>query len=219
MVAKIAESGMGITLMVVDDQEVIQIGVAALVAASDITVVAKAATGSETLELVAAHRPDVVLLDVRLPGEDGLTTLGRIKQQFPDQVVVMFSAFDNPKYVAKAAALGAHGYLLKSCDRKTTIDAIERAAAGESLWTREQMRRVRGALVTPRLNADVEAALTAREAEVLRAVTNGQTNEQIAKTLGISYETVKEHVQHVLRKVGVETRTQAAVWAVRHNIA
>lgn len=210
---------MGITLMVVDDQEVVQIGVASLVAETDITVVAKAATGSETLELVAAHRPDVVLLDVRLPGEDGLTTLGRIKQQFPDQVVVMFSAFDNPKYVAKAAALGAHGYLLKSCDRKTTIQTIERAAAGESLWTREQMRRVTGALVTPRLNADVEAALTLREAEVLRAVTNGQTNEQIAKTLGISYETVKEHVQHVLRKVGVETRTQAAVWAVRHSIA
>ena len=210
---------MSIKLLVVDDQEVIQSGVAALVSDTDIEVVANAATGPAALELVAVHRPDVVLLDVRLPGEDGPTTWGRIKQQFPDQAVVMYSAFDNPTYVAKAAALQASGYLLKSCDRQTTIHAIEQAAAGESLWTREQMRRVTGALATPRLNADVEVALTEREAEVLRAVANGQTNVQVAESLGISYETVKEHVQHVLRKIGVETRTQAAIWAVRQNIA
>jgi DNA-binding NarL/FixJ family response regulator len=212
------ESTMSITLLVADDHEVIRSGIASIVSDADVEVVANAATGSEAFELTTIHRPDVVLLDVRLPDGDGLTILERIKEQFPDQAVVMLSAFDNPTYVAKAVKLGANGYLIKSCDRQKVIHAIEQAAAGESLWTREEMRRVTGALATPRLKADVEAALTAREAEVLRAVTDGQTNEQVAKTLGISYETVKEHVQHVLRKIGVETRTQAAVWAVRQNI-
>ena len=91
-------------------------------------------------------------------------------------------------------------------------------AKGESVWTREELRRVTGALSTPRLAADVEVALTQRESEVLRQLALGMTNKEIAKALEISYETVKEHVQHILRKVGVSDRTQAAVWAVRKGL-
>ena len=91
-------------------------------------------------------------------------------------------------------------------------------AAGESLWTRDELRRVSGAMATPRLTADVEAALTQRESEVLRQLALGLTNEQIAEAMHISYETIKEHVQHILRKIGVTDRTQAAVWAVRANL-
>ena len=136
----------------------------------------------------------------------------------PEIAVLMLSTYDNPTYVARAVALGAAGYVLKGIDREGLLDAIRKVAAGESAWTRDELRRVTGALATPRLNADVEVPLTQRESEVLRQLALGLTNKEIAQALHISYETVKEHVQHILRKVGVSDRTQAAVWAVRKGL-
>jgi DNA-binding NarL/FixJ family response regulator len=162
--------------------------------------------------------PDVVLMDIRMEGGDGLNTLGRLKLDHADLPVVLFSAYDNPTYIARAVALGAAGYVLKSAPRERLIEALQTAAAGESAWTREELRRVTGALATPRLSQDIEVPLTQRESEVLRQMAQGLTNKEIAKMLEISYETVKEHVQHILRKIGVTDRTQAAVWAVRKNL-
>lgn len=153
-----------------------------------------------------------------MPGGDGLTALGRIKLDFPHLPILMLSNYDNPTYVARAVALGASGYLLKDMPRADLIDAIHRAHKGESLWTRDELRRVTGALAAPRLGVESEVPLTQREAEVLKLITTGQTNRQIAETMGISYETVKEHVQNMLRKIGVSDRTQAAVWAVRNGL-
>ena len=144
------------------------------------------------------HEVDVVLMDVRMPEGDGLTALGRIKLDKPDLPIVMFSAFDNPAYVARAVALGASGYLLKGCTRDELVNAITKAAAGENVFTRDELRRVTGAMATPRFTADIDVPLTQREAEVLRQMANGLTNKDIAETLHISYETVKEHVQHIL---------------------
>ena len=132
--------------------------------------------------------------------------------------VLMFSGFDNPTYVARAVALGANGYILKGTNKDKLLDAIRRTAKGENIWTREELRRVTGALATPRLATDVEVPLTQRESEVLHQLALGLTNKEIAQSLQISYETVKEHVQHILRKIGVTDRTQAAVWAVRKGI-
>jgi DNA-binding NarL/FixJ family response regulator len=98
------------------------------------------------------------------------------------------------------------------------IEAIETAATGETVWTRTELRRVGGALATPRLVADVEVSLTKRESEVLRHLAHGLTNEAIAKELNIGCETVKEHVKHILQKIGVTARTQAAVWAARKGL-
>jgi DNA-binding NarL/FixJ family response regulator len=98
------------------------------------------------------------------------------------------------------------------------LEAINIAMRGESAWTRDELRRVTGALATPRLQTDVEVPLTQRESEVLKQLANGLTNKEIALALSISYETVKEHVQHILRKIGVSDRTQAAVWAVRKGL-
>ena len=120
--------------------------------------------------------------------------------------------------MARSVALGASGYILKSSGRDVLIEAIRKAAAGESAWTRDELRRVTGALATPRLTADIEVPLTQRESEVLRQLAYGLTNKEIAAQLHISYETVKEHVQHILRKIGVSDRTQAAVWAVRKEL-
>jgi DNA-binding NarL/FixJ family response regulator len=149
---------------------------------------------------------------------DGLNTLGRIKLDRPAMPILIFSTYDNPTYVARAVALGANGYILKGTSKDKLVEAIRQAAEGQSVWTREELRRVTGALATPRLVADVEVPLTQRESEVLRQLAFGLTNKEIALALHISYETVKEHVQHILRKLGVTDRTQAAVWAVRKGL-
>jgi DNA-binding NarL/FixJ family response regulator len=207
-----------IKLLVADDHEVVRSGLKNLLAGSEVKVVAEVSTGAEAVKYALENDPDVVLLDVRMPDGDGLTALGRIKLDKPDLPILILSTFDNPTYIARAVALGASGYLLKGCTREHLVDAIRKAAAGESAWTRDELRRVTGALATPRLAADVEVPLTQRESEVLRQLAYGLTNKEIAVALKISYETVKEHVQHILRKIGVSDRTQAAVWAVRKQL-
>jgi DNA-binding NarL/FixJ family response regulator len=207
-----------IRVLIADDHEVIRSGLKTLIAGTDIKVVGEVSTGGEAVKFALENDVDVVLLDIRMPDGDGLTALGRIKLDKPDLPVLILSTFDNPTYVARAVALGASGYLLKGCTREALIAGITSAAAGESAWTREELRRVTGALATPRLSADVEVPLTQRESEVLKQLAYGLTNKEIANTLHISYETVKEHVQHILRKIGVSDRTQAAVWAVRKEL-
>ena len=189
-----------------------------MLADTDITVVAEATTGKEAAKLTLKHKPDVAMFDIRMPDEDGLQALGRVKLDIPDQPVLLFSSYDNPMYVARAVALGANGFILKMATRDVLIESIRSVAAGESIWTREELRRVSGALATPRYSANIEVSLTSREHEVLTEVSKGSTNKEIAKALGIGSETVKEHVQHVMRKLHVADRTQAAVWAVRHGI-
>ncbi len=207
-----------IKLLIVDDHEVVRCGLKTLLADTDIEVVAEVSTGEAAIRYALENDPDVILMDIRMPGGDGLTSLGRIKLDKPEMPILMLSTFDNPTYIARSVALGASGYLLKGCTRDALIKAIRTSAAGESAWTRDELRRVTGALATPRLTADIEVPLTQRESEVLRQLAYGLTNKEIAQALHISYETVKEHVQHILRKIGVSDRTQAAVWAVRKEL-
>jgi DNA-binding NarL/FixJ family response regulator len=207
-----------IRLLVADDHEVVRCGLRNLLENTEITVIAEATSGAQAVEMTFEHNPDLVMLDVRMPNGDGLTALGRIKLERPNIPVLMFSTYDNPTYVARAVALGAAGYVLKTAEADLVLTAIRKCAAGENIWTRDELRRVTGALSTPRLAADIEVPLTQRESEVLRQLALGLTNKEIAQALGISYETVKEHVQHILRKVGVSDRTQAAVWAVRKGL-
>lgn len=207
-----------VRLLIADDHEVVRSGLRAMLADSDIDVTAEVGTGEAAVKFALENDVDVVLLDIRMPEGDGLTALGRIKLDKPDLPILMLSTFDNPTYIARSVALGASGYLLKGSSRDELIKAIKSAATGESAWTRDELRRVTGALATPRLAADVEVPLTQRESEVLRQLAYGLTNKEIAQALHISYETVKEHVQHILRKIGVSDRTQAAVWAVRKQL-
>ncbi|MBX3414340.1 MAG: response regulator transcription factor [Pirellulales bacterium] len=209
---------MSIKLLIADDHEVVRTGIVSLVRGTEIEVVGQAASGHEAVALVAQTQPDVVMLDVRMSDGDGLAALARLKQDRPELPVLILSTYDNPTYVARAVALGASGYILKGANREELLAAIRTAAVGESVWSREDLRRVTGALAAPRLGDDMEVPLTKRESEVLRQMALGLTNKEIAQTLGISYETVKEHVQHILRKIGVSDRTQAAVWAVRRGL-
>ena len=209
---------MAINILIADDHEMVRRGLKSLLQDSEITVVAEATSGKEAVTIALKQRPDLVILDVRMPDGDGLMALGRIKIDAPDLPVLMLSTYDNPTYVARSVALGACGYLLKTVGKEALLNAVREGAAGNAIWTREELRRVTGALSTPRLVADVEVSLTQRENQVLRQLALGLTNKEIALALEISYETVKEHVQHILRKVGVSDRTQAAVWAVRKGL-
>jgi DNA-binding NarL/FixJ family response regulator len=189
-----------------------------MVAGTDIKVVAEASTGKEAVRLNKKHRPDVVMLGVRMPEVDGLNSLGRIKLDHPNQPVLMFSAYDNPVYVARAVALGANGYVLKGATREKLLDALRIAARGESAWTRRDLWRIRSARIQPQKLTDIEVSLTPRESDVLHEIALGLTNKEIAQALHISYATVKEHVCHIIHKVGVSDRTQVAIWAARKGI-
>ena len=207
-----------IRLLIADDHEAVRYGVKALLEGTEIKVVAEATSGQAAVKYAVEKEVDVVLMDIRMPDGDGLTALGRIKLEKPDLPILLLSAFENPAYVARGVAMGASGSLLKGCTRDELINAIRMAVAGENVWTHEELRRVSGSLRTPRMSGDMEVSLSEREGEVLRQMAFGLTNKQIATTLHISYETVKEHVQHILRKIGLTDRTQAAVWAVRKEL-
>jgi DNA-binding NarL/FixJ family response regulator len=205
-------------ILLVDDHEVVRIGLKQMLSNSDCEIADEASTAEQGFNKFVASTFALVVVDIRLPGGDGLQLLGRIKSHAPTQPVLIFSAYDNPTYAARAVALGANGYLLKTDSVERIVDAIQRTSKGENIWSRDELRRVTGALATIRVGSETDVPLTQREGEVLKQLANGLTNKEIALSLGISYETVKEHVQHILRKVGVSDRTQAAVWAVRNNL-
>ncbi len=209
---------MSVTLLVADDHEVIRTGLATLLEGSDIKIVAEAATGKETVKLAEQHRPDVILLDIRMPEGDGLATLEKLRAKVPNSKVVMLSTYDNPTYVARAVALGAHDFVLKGSTREALIETIAAAAAGESPSRSGELRRIAATMKTRQVVDDDEVPLTQRETQVLRHVALGLSNREIGRSLEISVETVKEHVQNILRKIAVNDRTQAAVWAVRKGL-
>jgi len=209
---------MSVTLLIADDHEVIRRGLASLLAGSDIEIVAEAATGKETVALAEQHGPDIVLLDIRMPDGDGLSTLEKLRSKVPETAVVMLSTYDIPTYVARSVALGAADYVLKGSSREDLITTLQAAAAGESPSRAGEMRRVATKMKMRQAVDDDEVPLTQRETQVLRHVALGLSNKEIGRSLEISVETVKEHVQNILRKIAVSDRTQAAVWAVRKGL-
>jgi DNA-binding NarL/FixJ family response regulator len=209
---------MSIRLLIADDHEVIRVGLASLLAGTDIEIVAQAANGKQCLKLAEQHKPDVVLLDVRMPDTDGLETLEKLRQKAPSTKVVMLSTHDNPTYIARAVTLGACDYVLKGSTRKALVDAIQAAAAGESPSRTGALQRMAATMSSREVVKDEQVQLTPRETQILRHLALGLSNKEIGRSLEISIETVKEHVQNVLRKLGVKDRTQAAVWAVQKGL-
>lgn len=211
-----------IRMVIADDHEVIRHGLASVFQASGIDVVGEAADGDEALRFCRRLKPDVLLLDVRMDPSrgpaDGLDAIKRVRAACPGIRIVMFSAFDNPTYVAQAISAGAHDYVLKSASRQEIIAAVAGAAAGTAPPRQGDFRRTAGAMSDKTLPKGVDVPLTPRETQVLRLVAMGLSNQEIADALEISIETVKEHVQNLLRKLALGDRTQAAVWAIRHGI-
>ncbi len=209
---------MSVRLLVCDDHEVIRTGLAALLADTDIEIVGEAANGKEALRLAQKLKPDVILLDIRMPDGDGLSTLEKLRSKVPGSRVVMLSTYDNPTYVARAVALGAADFVLKGSSREALVATIQAAAAGESPCHAGELRRIANTMSARQAVDDDDVPLTQRETQVLRHVALGLSNKEIGRSLDISVETVKEHVQNILRKIAVSDRTQAAVWAVRKGL-
>jgi DNA-binding NarL/FixJ family response regulator len=209
---------MTIRVLVADQHPAVKAGIPVLLDGSDIKVIAEAATGNQAIEQAVKHHPDVVLMEIRLPETDGLEALGRIVERSPRTKVVMFTASDAQSNVARAVALGAAGYLLKTASKEELIAAIHRAHTGLPPEPDSLMGRVKNTMIRRRPTYDEEIPLTNREVQVLRHVAMGLSNREIGTSLEISIETVKEHVQNILRKLEASDRTEAAVWAVRKGL-
>lgn len=210
---------MAIRLMIADDHEVIRWGLRQLLAGTDIEIVAEAAGGEEAVRKAEETRPDVILLDIRFPDIDGLEALAKMRERNIQSRVVILSTFQNPTYVARAVALGACDYILKGSSRDEIVRAIEGAASHQSPTLSGEMGAIAQTMQIRAPIEDDDVSLTQREAQVLRHIALGLSNKEIALSLDISVETVKEHVQNILRKLAVSDRTQAAVWAVRKGLA
>lgn len=207
-------------LLVVDDHDVIRHGLASLFKDSDVRVAGEARTADEAVRAARKLKPDVVLLDVILGGGDSLDSIKRVRSAAPAARVVMFSAFDNPTYIARAVSAGAHDYILKTATRTEVIAAVTGAAAGATPTRFGEHRRMATSMARREAAAvGGGVQLTPRETQVIRLVAMGLSNQEIADSLGISVETVKEHVQNLLRKTSLNDRTQAAVWALRNGLA
>ena len=210
---------MTIKLVVADDHEVVRSGIGTLLEGSEVEIVGLAGSVEDTVSLTESTKPDVVLLDVRLGTEDGLSALEMIRTQNADVSVVMMSTYDNPTYVARAIALGATDYILKDSSRIDVLEAIQRAASHELPSETSILRRVQATMEKRKDRTDSkDVPLTNRELQVLRHIALGLSNREIGTSLSISVETVKEHVQNILRKLDSTDRTAAAVWAVKSGL-
>ena len=186
---------------------------------TEFEVVGEASSGREALEVTHQTQPRIVLLDIRMAGGDGLDTLQALRSQNPDTAVVMLTTYDNPTYMARAVAGGAVGYLLKGMGQEELLTALRAVHRGEILLTAKDLSHLlRG--ITPETPGmmDLIEPLTDRELEVLRLMATGLPNREIAAILFIAECTVKTHVEHIIGKLGVSDRVQAAVWAARHGL-
>lgn len=199
-----------ITVLIVDDHPVVRTGIRSMLAREmEFQVVAEAANGAEALDMVHLHRPNVVLMDLRMPVMDGVTATQRIKSHYPDTVVLMLTTYDSDRDLIMAAQKGAAGYLLKDIPREELHDALRRIMRGEQLLSPEVLNQAR---TTPLFET-----LTQREIEVLRLVAVGLTNKDVGRKLHISEATVKTHLLNIFSKLNVTDRTAAATIAIQRG--
>jgi DNA-binding NarL/FixJ family response regulator len=201
-----------ITVLIVDDHEVVREGLRlSLSRAPHIRVIGEAGDGESAIGLVERRKPDVVIMDVRMPGMDGLAATKEIMQQTPDAAVLIFTAFSERSLLARGLESGAKGYILKEAPHETLVRAIERIAKGEGYVDPALMP----AFLSGKDQADM---LTPREREILQLLADGMSNADVASKLFISQETVKSHVRHILSKLEADTRTHAVAIALRESI-
>ncbi len=212
---------MTLRILIVDDHEVVRLGLRALLDRHpDFTVVDEAGTAREALQKALLHRPDVVVMDIRLPGRSGIDACRDIVSQLPDTRVIMLTSYAEDELLFDAIEAGACGYVLKQIGSDDLVRAIEAVGRGEALLdpsvTRRVLERVREA--ARRDEAAAFAELTEQELRVLALIAEGKTNREIARALYLGEGTVRNYVSSILSKLGVTNRAEAAAFAVRHNL-
>ena len=200
-----------ITCLIVDDHEVVREGLRLSLSRSEnIRVVGEAADGEAAVTLAKRRKPNVVILDVWMPGMDGLAAAKEITSEIPETAVLMFTAFAERSLLTRGLESGAKGYILKEAPHQTIVRAIQKVADGDGY--------VDPALMPAFLTKERENMLTAREREILQLLADGMSNADVAAKLFISQETVKSHVRHILSKLEADTRTHAVAIALRTAI-
>lgn len=200
-----------ISIMVIDDQAVVRQGLVSLInTVADMAVVAEGTNGQQAIDLFRLHRPDITLIDLRMPVLSGVEAITAIRGEFPDAHIIVLTTYDGDEDIYRSLQAGAQGYLLKDMFFEELDDAIRKVHAG--------FRRI-PARVAERLAERMSgAALTGRELEVLTQIVRGKSNKEIGSLLKISEATVKSHINNILSKLGVTDRTQAATTALQRGI-
>ena len=210
-VASPASLGMTIRVLTADDHPVVRAGISAMIAnESDMTVIAEASDGAKAIALYDQHKPDVVLMDLRMPNVDGVAAIRAIVSANPDARIVALTTYDGDADIYRALDAGASGYLIKDMMGEELVRAVRTAASGKRIIPPIVAGRL--AEFTPRVD------LTAREVEVLRLVAKGLRNKEIAGVIGRTEETVKVHLKHLMQKLGVDDRTEAVTLALQRGI-
>ena len=208
-----------VRIAVIDDHTLFRRGLISLLGReAGFVVVAEAADGFEGIKAVAASKPDVVLLDLNMPGISGLEAIGAIRKEAPDARVVMLTVSEDAEDLLQALRDGATGYLLKNIEAEFLVDAIRRAAEGDSVVSPEMTGKLVERVRAGEKPAPADA-LSVREREILVHLARGLSNKEIGRALAVAESTVKIHVQHILRKLNLASRVQAAIWAVEHGVA
>ncbi len=200
-----------IRVLCVDDHPLVRKGIASILANEpDIELVGEAGSGREAIDLFRRHHPDVTLMDLRMPGMDGIEATRAIRQQFPDARIIALTSYDGDQDIFRALDAGVRGYLLKEMVHTEVLRAIRTVAAGKRLVPSEIAERLPEAIAGP--------ALTPREIDVLVLVAQGMGNKEIGERLGTAPGTVKMHIQNILGKLGASDRTQAVTIALQRGI-
>jgi two-component system response regulator DevR len=209
-----------IRILVVDDHPVVRQGLRSLLSGhSDLQIVAEASHAQEALAAARQESPDVVLLDIRLPGATGVEVARQLQRDFPDMHLIMLTSYDDDEYLVGAMQAGAQAYLLKSVSDETLVWTIRAVSRGERLISPELLDRMLRQFAQVRYHQiQQEAGLSDQDLQVLHRVVAGASNDEIARELGWSKASIKRKVQHIFDQLGVMSRTQAAAEAVRRGL-
>jgi NarL family two-component system response regulator YdfI len=208
-----------IRILVADDHLIIRQGLRLILETQDgFDLVGEASDGAEAVRLCAELKPEVVLMDLRMPGMDGLTAIERLRVEQPEIAVVILTTFNEDDLMMRGLRAGARGYLLKDTDRETLFNTIRAARRGETLLKPEIIARVLSQSGGSGATIPVQSDLTERELEVLRAVAQGERSKEIAINLGISERTVKAHLASIYNRLGVDSRAAAIAVASRRGL-
>jgi len=208
-----------IKILIADDHLIIRQGLRLILETEDeFEFVGEASDGAEALKLCKKLKPDVVLMDLRMPNMDGLTAIEKLRIEQPGIAVVILTTFNEDELMLRGLQAGARGYLLKDTDRSTLFDTIRAAARGETLLKPEIMARVLSQRNATKVESNESFNLTDREMEVLEAVARGERSKEVASHLGISERTVKAHLASIYSKLGVDSRAAAIAVAAQNGL-